>query len=92
MGPLRLLLLTLFGYLAWRLLYSQLREKIKNELRQKEQKKETKVEDVLEEDPVCHTLVPRSQAVRLLYNGKTYYFCSETCCDIFTERQQGAVT
>ncbi len=91
MGPLRLLILTLLGYLAWRLLYSHLREKIKKELWQQERKKKEKVEDVLEEDPVCHTLIPRSQAVRLRYNDKTYYFCSETCCDIFIDRQQGAV-
>lgn len=43
------------------------------------------VQDVLVEDPVCHTLVPRHQAIRLRKNGKTYYFCSEKCCDAFSE-------
>lgn len=42
------------------------------------------VQDVLVEDPVCHTLVPKHQAIRLRKNGKTYYFCSEKCCDTFS--------
>ncbi|HHO48546.1 MAG TPA: YHS domain-containing protein [Desulfobacteraceae bacterium] len=49
----------------------------------------SKVQDVLVEDPVCHTLVPKNQAVRLRKNGKTYYFCSEKCCDAFSETSRG---
>ena len=93
MGPQRLLILALLGYAAWRLLRSLIQEKIRDELRQQEQdsrKEESRVKDVLEEDPVCHTLIPRHQAVRLRQDGKTYYFCSESCCDIFTNRQEGS--
>jgi YHS domain-containing protein len=50
---------------------------------------ESKVQDVLVEDPVCHTLVPRHQAIRLRKNGKTYYFCSEKCCDAFSATPRG---
>lgn len=46
-------------------------------------------QDVLIEDPVCHTLVPKHQAVRLRREGKTYYFCSEECCDKFSESARG---
>ena len=93
MGPQRLLILALLGYAAWSLLRSLIQEKIRDELRQQEQdsrKEESRVKDVLEEDPVCHTLIPRHQAVRLRQDGKTYYFCSESCCDIFTNRQEGS--
>ena len=90
MGPQRLLLLGVLGYIAWRLLRSLIREKITNELRrQRQDSKNTEAEDVLEEDPVCRTLIPRHEAVRLRHNGKTYYFCSETCCDIFISEQEG---
>jgi len=41
------------------------------------------------EDPVCHTLVPKGQAIRLRHKGKTYYFCSEKCCDTFARESGG---
>jgi len=47
------------------------------------------VQDVLVEDPVCHTLVPKNQAIRLRKDGKTYYFCSDKCCDKFSESTRG---
>ena len=92
MGPQRLLLLAGLGWIAWILLRNLIREKITSELRRQRQesrKKETEVEDVLEEDPVCRTLIPRHQAVRLRCNGRTYYFCSEKCCDMFISQQKG---
>lgn len=91
MGPLRLALLAGLGYIGWNLLRSLIREKIQDELRRKQgsSTKEAAAEDLLEEDPVCHTLIPRQQAVRLRCNGRTYYFCSETCCDIFISQQKG---
>jgi YHS domain-containing protein len=56
-----------------------------------ESSKETPVKDVLVEDPVCKTLVPKHQAIRLRLEGeegKTYYFCSEKCCDAFTRSRK----
>lgn len=47
------------------------------------------MKDVLVEDPVCHTLIPKGQAIRLRQKGKTYYFCSEECCDTFTRESGG---
>lgn len=45
--------------------------------------------DVLVEDPVCHTLVPKHQAIRLRKDETTYYFCSDKCCDTFSESVRG---
>ncbi|MFZ5798709.1 MAG: YHS domain-containing protein [Desulfobulbus sp.] len=50
---------------------------------------DSKVQDVLVEDPVCHTLVPKNQAIRLRQDGTTYYFCSEACCDKFVGKERG---
>ena len=86
MSPQRLLILAVLLYIAWRLIRNLIREKINTEA-EKQQKKKTAgstVQDVLVEDPVCHTLVPKHQAVRLRQDGKTYYFCSDKCCDKFT--------
>jgi YHS domain-containing protein len=93
MGPQRLFILAVLLYIAWRLIRNLLREKIKNELEHKQRSQEQEegpVEDILEEDPVCHTLIPRDQALRLRQDGATYYFCSEACCDTFVRRQEGA--
>jgi YHS domain-containing protein len=89
----RLLILGLLLYIAWRLLRNLIREKIRRELRRQERsshEKRAAVEDMLMEDPVCHTLIPKRQAVRFRQDGTTYYFCSETCCDQFTGRKEGA--
>lgn len=45
-------------------------------------------QDVLVEDPVCHVLLPKHQALRLRRDGVTYYFCSEHCCDQFVEQTE----
>lgn len=45
-------------------------------------------QDVLVEDPVCHVLIPKHQAVRHRRDGVTYYFCSEQCCDQFIETSE----
>ncbi|MFV0436732.1 MAG: YHS domain-containing protein [Desulfopila sp.] len=44
------------------------------------------VQDVLVEDPVCHVLVPKKQAVRLHHHGTEVFFCSDKCCKIFLSR------
>lgn len=49
----------------------------------------TAVQDVLVEDSVCHTLIPRGQAVQLHHDKKMYYFCSDKCCEMFL-KQKGA--
>lgn len=36
-------------------------------------------QDVLMEDPVCHTLIPARQAITWQDNGKYLYFCSDNC-------------
>ena len=83
MTPLRILILAVLLYIGYRLLRSMLLQQFKKEESQKE--KETKIEDVLVEDPVCKTLLPKKQAIRLRKDDKTYYFCSEKCCDEFSD-------
>jgi YHS domain-containing protein len=94
MSPQRLFILAVLLYIAWRLVRSIIREKInqaaQSQLRRESGRAEkTTVQDVLVEDPVCHTLIPQHQAIRLRREGKTYYFCSDACCDQFTGKPGG---
>ncbi|HEU19688.1 MAG TPA: YHS domain-containing protein [Deltaproteobacteria bacterium] len=38
-------------------------------------------------DPVCGTYVPLGDAHKTTVNGKTLYFCSETCCETYKKRK-----
>ncbi|MBM4138577.1 MAG: YHS domain-containing protein [Nitrospira sp.] len=44
-------------------------------------------QDQMVEDPVCHTFVPRRNAVTETVSGQTYCFCSKRCADAFKNRQ-----
>ncbi len=87
----RLVVLAVLAYVAWKLIraitggMNKKRGKGAGEGR----KSDGPAQDVLVEDPVCHTLVPKHQAVRLRRDGKTYYFCSDECCDKFSESAGG---
>ncbi|MFH1596013.1 MAG: YHS domain-containing protein [Pseudomonadota bacterium] len=43
--------------------------------------------DVLVQDPVCRTFIPRKEALKVEKDGKVYFFCSEGCLKRF---QRGA--
>jgi len=87
MTPLRLLILAVLFYIGWRLLRKSFAQKPAGTTRQDN---DSQVQGVLVEDPVCHVLVPKHQALRLRRDGITYYFCSERCCDQFAgEPEQG---
>ncbi len=88
MAPLRIIILAVLIYLGYRLLKNAFVKK--SEPEQSEDKRpgpSERLTDVLVEDPVCKTLVPREQAVRLEKNGDTYYFCSEECCTTFASEK-----
>ena len=84
MMPLRLLILGLLLYAGWFVLRGRLLKKRTNAA----PKSNSTPQDVLVEDPVCHVLIPKHQALRLRQGEKTYYFCSEQCCDQFAGKQE----
>ena len=90
----RLVVLAVLGCIAWLLLRS-LAGRNKSDARSRtvrgagKEQQDPKVQDVLVEDPVCHTLVPKNQAIRLRKDGTTYYFCSDACCDKFNGKEKG---
>ena len=86
MSPVRLLILAGLLYLLWRLLRSKLGVRQRGPAPKTSSRGE--VDDVLVEDPICHTLIPRGQAIRLRHEKTTYYFCSDRCCDRFIKSAQ----
>jgi len=85
MSPLRILVLTLLLVIAYRMGKRQWSRQTGSKAAG-DASGSTTGHDVLEEDPVCHTLVPRRQAIRLRHEGRIYYFCSESCCDRFLSK------
>ena len=45
--------------------------------------------DVLVQDPVCQTFIPRKEALRAEKDGKVYFFCSEGCLKRFRRGGSG---
>jgi YHS domain-containing protein len=91
MGVIRLVVLTVLAYAAW-LLIRGIMGWVRTEDRLDADGKadvNSSPQDVLVEDPVCHTLVPKHQSIRLRKDGTTYYFCSDECCDKFSESARG---
>ena len=83
----RLFLGLLLGYLAYRVV-RRLREifTLTGRTRQAPPVAEP---DVLVQDPVCETFIPRHEALKLTKNGQEYFFCSEGCLKRF-QRSGGA--
>lgn len=88
MTPLRLLLIGLLLYILYRLLVGPRRKKVSRK-KHGGAAPGSAVQDVLVEDPVCHTYVPKGQAVQLHHNKQMYYFCSNKCCETFL-KEKGA--
>jgi YHS domain-containing protein len=87
LSPLRLIIIALLVYLAYRLITGGGKKPSVKRDRQKKPLREMPVSDTLEEDPVCKKLIPRQQAVQLKYQGEKYYFCSKECCNTFRTKQ-----
>ncbi len=91
MSPIKLLVIAALLYLGYRLFigdWNKKKGKDKEENPSGDTQENGQVEDVLVEDPICHTLVPRQQAIRLKQRGTEgyYYFCSEECCKKFVSQ------
>jgi YHS domain-containing protein len=89
-SPLKLVIIAGLLYLGYRLLISDWKKKRRKgeDVSSQEIPQDDQVEDVLVEDPICHKLVPKQQAIRLKQRGKEgyKYFCSEECCNQFVSQ------
>jgi YHS domain-containing protein len=86
--PVRLVVIGVLLYILYRLLVGPRKEKVSGK-KSGPASAGGAVQDVLVEDPVCHTFIHKGQAVELHHDKKMYYFCSEKCCENFL-KQKGA--
>jgi len=84
--PLRILIIAFLLYILYRLLKGPRKKRVHGAKRAGGVSGGA-VQDVLVEDPVCHTYIPKGQAVRLYHDKQNYYFCSNKCCEIFLKEK-----
>ena len=82
MSPLRLLILGILLYILFRLLFGGKKRRAASTGRG-DRGGQLPTHDVLVEDPVCHTYIPKGQAIMATHGDMSYFFCSEKCREIF---------
>lgn len=87
MSPLRIVIIAILLYIGYRLITGGRKKRNSEQDEKPESQSELPVQDVLMEDPVCHSLVPKQQAIHLRHRGSMVYFCSEECCNTFIAQQ-----
>jgi len=88
LSPIRVIILTILIYTLFRLLIGAGRRNSTGKTFPPGEGKD-QAQDVLMEDPVCHTLIPARNAVTMKIEGKNLYFCSQNCRDRYTTKQPG---
>jgi len=86
--PLRLVIIGILLYILYRLLKGTRRKGMPGR-KQGSAVSGGSIQDVLVEDPVCHTYIPKGQAIQLHHDKQMYYFCSDKCCRMFL-KEKGA--
>lgn len=88
MSPLRILVIAVLLYIGYRLITGGKKTSSRDDNSPRDAKKpDEPVQDVLVEDPICHSLVPKQQAIHLKHHGSMVYFCSEECCNAFIAKK-----
>lgn len=83
MSPLRIVILLFLFYILYRLLFKGKKTLKGKPSDSKFASESVPTQDVLVEDPFCHTFVPKSYAVKLKQGNETLYFCSEKCYEAY---------
>jgi len=85
-SPFRLVVIGVLLYILYRLLTGPEKKKMSGR-GGGSQSADGGAQDVLVEDPVCHTYIPKRQAIQLHHDKKMYYFCSDKCCQTFLKNK-----
>lgn len=85
MTPLRLFIIIFLLYILYRLLTGPRKKRVHD--KKQGAAAGGAVQDVLVEDPVCHTYIPKGQAVQLHHDKQMFYFCSNKCCEMFLKKK-----
>ena len=88
MTPTRIAIIAILVYILYRLLVGPRKKPADSVPRRYKNSLGGAVDDVLVKDPVCKTYIPQRQAVVLLHEHQTYYFCSDTCRKAFLAEKE----
>ena len=88
MTPLRLVIIAVLLFILYRVLVGPGKKRMRSKSKDGKSAGGA-IQDILVEDPVCHTYIPKGQAVQLHHENNMYYFCSDKCCKEFL-KQKGA--
>lgn len=83
----RLLILLILLYLAYRSLKSWMFKNISSE-NTIDGKKMGEIDDIMIKDPYCEIYFPRRNGIHCNIDGKDLYFCSKECRDKFIESKK----
>jgi len=83
----KLLLLIIIGYLAYRAGKSWVMRNLQAPGRNGS--RNPRIDDVMVKDPVCGIYFPQREGVELRHGGQTFVFCSMACRDRFLGNQKG---
>jgi uncharacterized protein len=85
--PTRIAIIAILVYILYRLLVGP-RKKPTDSVPRSKGNRVGPIDDVLVKDPVCNTYIPQRQAIVLVHQHQTYYFCSETCRKTFLAEKE----
>jgi len=80
-GFFRILLYALFAYIIY--LFIRFYQAIKKSSKKPSASKHHS--GVMVKDEICNTYLPKEDAIKEIYEGKEYYFCSNECRQKFLE-------
>ncbi|WP_419655567.1 hypothetical protein Dvar_46570 [Desulfosarcina variabilis str. Montpellier] len=83
----KLLLIIIIGYLAYRAAKSWIKRNLGAMMGQ-DHGRQHSIDDVMVKDPVCGIYFPRREGVELQHKGQVYLFCSTACRDRFLDEQK----
>jgi len=89
MGPIRLAIIAGLIYLIYRLLTRNDGRTNRSVQGRQANERPKQFDDLLVEDPVCHTYIPQKEAQSLKLKGAYYYFCSKECLQKFINLNKG---
>jgi YHS domain-containing protein len=83
----RLLILALLLYIIYRVIRSYFGSGQKMREEKIRKGNEAGVIDEMVQDPICKTYIPLREAKRRVFDGETYFFCSDQCADEFEKEK-----
>lgn len=83
-GLIKVFFYAIFAYIIFQLIrfYQTIKKGMKSPRPSK------KLSGIMVKDEICNTYLPKEDAIKEIYQGKEYYFCSKECQQKFLESKK----